>query len=57
MNPDLQRYSRHMVLPAMDVAGQQTLLDSHVLIIGAGGLGCAAAQYLAAAGVGTISIA
>lgn len=46
-----------MVLPQIDVAGQQTLLDSHVLIIGAGGLGSAAALYLAAAGVGHISIA
>ena len=57
MTADLQRYSRHMVLPEMDVAGQQILLDSHVLIVGAGGLGCAAAQYLAAAGIGQISIA
>lgn len=53
----LERYSRHMILPAIDVAGQQALLDSHVLIIGAGGLGCAVAQYLAAAGVGHLTIA
>ncbi|MGH8529815.1 MAG: HesA/MoeB/ThiF family protein [Nevskiales bacterium] len=53
----LQRYSRHLVLPQIDVAGQQTLLDSHALIVGAGGLGSAAALYLAAAGVGRLTIA
>ncbi len=53
----LQRYSRHLILPQIDVAGQQTLLDSHALIIGAGGLGSAAALYLAAAGVGHLSLA
>ncbi len=57
MSSDLQRYSRHLVLPQIDVAGQQALLDSRVLVIGAGGLGSAAALYLAAAGVGHISIA
>ena len=57
MSENLQRYSRHLVLPQIDVAGQQTLLDSRVLIIGAGGLGSAAALYLAAAGVGHLTIA
>lgn len=57
MNNHLQRYSRHMVMSEIGVNGQQTLLDSHVLIVGAGGLGSAAALYLAAAGVGRISIA
>ncbi len=54
---DLQRYSRHMVMPEIGVHGQQTLLDSHVLVIGAGGLGSAAALYLAAAGVGKLTLA
>jgi molybdopterin/thiamine biosynthesis adenylyltransferase len=53
----LLRYSRQIMLPDVDVAGQQRLLDSHVLIVGAGGLGSAAAIYLASAGVGHITIA
>ncbi|HEY9033384.1 MAG TPA: molybdopterin-synthase adenylyltransferase MoeB [Pseudomonadales bacterium] len=52
----LLRYSRHILLDGFDVAGQQRLLDSHVLLLGAGGLGCAAALYLAAAGVGHLTI-
>ena len=47
----LLRYSRQIMLPQVDIAGQQALLDSHVLIIGAGGLGSPASMYLAAAGV------
>lgn len=54
---DLSRYSRHMVLPQVQVNGQQLLLDSHVLIVGAGGLGSAAALYLAAGGVGRLTLA
>jgi molybdopterin/thiamine biosynthesis adenylyltransferase len=50
----LLRYSRQIMLPQIDVAGQQTLLNSKALIIGAGGLGSPAAMYLAAAGVGEI---
>ena len=53
----LLRYSRHIMLPEMDVAGQQKLIDASVLIIGMGGLGCPVAMYLAAAGVGSITIA
>jgi molybdopterin/thiamine biosynthesis adenylyltransferase len=52
----LLRYSRHLLLDEIDLAGQEKLLRSHVLVIGAGGLGCAAAPYLAAAGVGTITL-
>lgn len=53
----LLRYSRQIMMPEMDVAGQQKLLDATVLIIGMGGLGCPAAMYLAAAGVGHLIIA
>lgn len=52
----LLRYSRQIMLPQIDIAGQQKLLDAKVLIVGAGGLGSPAAMYLAAAGVGQITI-
>jgi molybdopterin-synthase adenylyltransferase len=52
----LLRYSRHLLLEEIDIAGQEKLLASHVLIIGAGGLGSAAAPYLAAAGIGQITL-
>ena len=50
------RYQRHVLLPEVGEAGQQRLLGSKVLLLGAGGLGSPAALYLAAAGVGTIGI-
>jgi len=50
------RYERHVSLPEIGEKGQQKLLDSRVVIIGAGGLGSPAALYLAAAGVGTIGV-
>ncbi|MEO8601853.1 MAG: molybdopterin-synthase adenylyltransferase MoeB [bacterium] len=52
----LNRYSRHFLLPEVGEAGQAKLLDSKVLLIGAGGLGSPTALYLAAAGIGTIGI-
>ncbi|MDD4914671.1 MAG: molybdopterin-synthase adenylyltransferase MoeB [Methylococcales bacterium] len=52
----LLRYSRQIMLPQVDIAGQQKLLDAKVLIVGAGGLGSPAAMYLAAAGIGRISL-
>jgi len=51
-----ERYQRQMILKSFGEAGQQKLLKAKVLVIGAGGLGCPALQYLAAAGIGTIGI-
>lgn len=52
----LLRYSRHILLPEIGIEGQQALLGAHVLIIGAGGLGCPSALFLATSGVGTLTI-
>jgi molybdopterin-synthase adenylyltransferase len=51
------RYSRQLMLPALDFRGQEALLASSVLLVGMGGLGCAAAPYLVASGVGSITLA
>ncbi len=52
----LLRYSRHILLPEIGVEGQQKINDAHALIVGAGGLGSPVALYLAASGVGTITL-
>ena len=51
----LDRYARHIILKEIGGAGQQRLLDAHVVLIGAGGIGAPAIQYLAAAGLGRLS--
>jgi sulfur-carrier protein adenylyltransferase/sulfurtransferase len=57
LEPDQRRrYSRHLLIPEIGEAGQRRLLESSVLLIGAGGLGSPASLYLAAAGVGTLGI-
>lgn len=53
----LLRYSRHILLDELGIEGQETLLRSHALVVGAGGLGSAALLYLASAGIGRISVA
>ena len=50
------RYNRQIILKAVDFDGQEKLKDSRMLIVGLGGLGCAASQYLAAAGVGHLTL-
>jgi molybdopterin-synthase adenylyltransferase len=52
----LLRYSRHILLPQIEYEGQQALIQSHALIVGAGGLGSPVALYLAASGVGKLTI-
>jgi len=52
----LDRYARHIVLKDIGGAGQKKILDAHILVVGAGGIGCPAIQYLAAAGIGVLTI-
>ena len=54
---DLLRYARHILLPEIDIGGQQILLSSTVLLVGIGGLGSPSAMYLAASGIGHLIIA
>jgi len=53
---DLLRYSRHILLEDIGIEGQEKILGAHIIVVGAGGLGSAAAPYLAAAGVGKITL-
>lgn len=53
---ELLRYSRHILLDAIGIEGQERICKAHALIVGAGGLGCPASMYLAAAGVGHITV-
>ena len=53
-NDQISRYSRHLIMPEVGVEGQEKLINSKVLCIGAGGLGSPLALYLAAAGVGNL---
>lgn len=53
---DLLRYARHILLDDIGMEGQQRICDAHAVIVGAGGLGCPAALYLAASGVGRITL-
>src|SRR6201988_3970288 len=55
-NEEVRRYSRHLILPEVGMAGQKKICSASVLCIGAGGLGSPIAMYLAAAGIGKIGI-
>src|SRR5690554_7608716 len=52
----LLRYSRHIFLPELDIDGQQAICGARLLVVGLGGLGCAALPYLVASGIGRITL-
>ena len=53
---ELERYSRHLIIPSFNIAGQRKLKEAKVLVVGTGGLGAPLLQYLTAAGIGTIGL-
>src|SRR6266511_3951100 len=55
-NEEIRRYSRHLILPEVGLAGQKKICSTTVLCIGAGGLGSPIAMYLAAAGIGKLGV-
>src|SRR3989344_5185593 len=55
-NEQIQRYSRHLIMPEVGVDGQEKLVNAKILLIGAGGLGSPLGLYLSAAGVGTLGL-
>lgn len=55
-NTNTMRYCRHILLPSVQEEGQEAFLNSHVMVVGAGGLGCAVLPYLAASGIGKITV-
>jgi molybdopterin-synthase adenylyltransferase len=55
-DPELERYARHIILPEIGAVGQLQLKKAHIIVVGAGGIGCPAIQYLAASGIGQLTI-
>ena len=53
---DLLRYSRHIMLPEIDIDGQKSISSSRIAVVGLGGLGCSASVYLTASGIGELNL-